>query len=150
MGKYNVLDIAKYFFDSGLFLSNKKLQKLVFYAYAWYLVKNNDNSNNIQNKLFNSRFEAWVHGPVCPELYYAYNDNRIRDYVAKPIEDCDVKNVLKIVLNVYGKYSGEELENFTHREEPWKKARNGCSVFERCTNTIKDIDIYEYYSKQIV
>ncbi len=148
MGKYDVLDIAKYFMDSGLFLSNKKLQKLVFYAYVWYLVRNNSSANEINTRLFDSNIEAWVHGPVCPKLYYAYNDNIIRKYDSKKIDEA-TQELLEMILEVYGKYSGDDLENFTHQEEPWQNARKGCTMFERCTHTIKDTDIYEYYSNQI-
>ena len=147
MGKYDVLDIAKYFIDSELYLSNKKLQKLVYYAYVWYLVKNN-NSNIIKNKLFESKIEAWVHGPVCPKLYYAYNNNTIRDYNVRNI-DHDTKKLLEMILAVYGKYNGDTLESFTHREMPWKKAREGYATLERCAQKIEDKDIYEFYSNQI-
>jgi hypothetical protein len=42
-----------------------KLQKLVYYCQAWSLVWEDE-------PLFDSRIEAWVNGPVCPELYRAH------------------------------------------------------------------------------
>lgn len=148
MEKYSVLDVAKYFVNSGILLSHKKLQKLVYYAYSWYLVKNNNSSENINNKLFDSRIEAWVHGPVCPELYYAYNNNAITKYNSKVI-DIDTKKILDLIVRIYGKYTGEELEKLTHNEEPWKNARRGYSSYERSNKEISDIDIYNFYSSRI-
>ena len=112
MIEYSVLDIAKYFVNSGVLLNHKKLQKMVYYAYSWYLVKNNTSVHNIKNRLFENRIEAWVHGPVCPDLYYAYNNNRIIEHESKRIDDKTIK-VLNLIIETYGKYTGEELEKMT-------------------------------------
>ena len=148
MKNYNVLDIAKYFVNSGILLSHKKLQKLVYYAYSWSLVKNNKSGNNLNNRLFNSRIEAWVHGPVCPELYYAYNNNKISMYDGKKI-DIDTKKILDLIIQIYGKYTGEDLERLTHNEDPWIIARKGYSQYERSSKEVQDTDIYNYYSNRI-
>lgn len=62
-------DVADYFIwlanDSGSFISNLKLQKLVYYAQAWYLAI-------YGQSLFDEDFEAWVHGPIIPSLYQKY------------------------------------------------------------------------------
>ena len=60
----DILDVARTFLymDS---MSHKKLQKLCYYAQAWYVT--------IKNKpLFEDDIEAWVHGPVVPSLYSQY------------------------------------------------------------------------------
>src|SRR5260221_3271487 len=62
-------DVADYFIrlanETGSFISNLKLQKLVYYAQAWHL--------GIKGApLFQEDFQAWVHGPVIPELYQKY------------------------------------------------------------------------------
>lgn len=43
-------------------VSNKKLQKLAYYVYAWYMTF-------YGVKIANMEFEAWEHGPVCRKLY---------------------------------------------------------------------------------
>jgi uncharacterized phage-associated protein len=62
-------DIANYFIwlanETGSFVSNLKLQKLVYYAQAWHLAIH-------ETALFEEDFEAWVHGPVIPVLYQKY------------------------------------------------------------------------------
>ena len=46
-------------------MTNKKLQKLCYYAKAWHLSLCDEN-------IINEDFEAWIHGPVCPQLYQTY------------------------------------------------------------------------------
>ncbi|MDT2255436.1 DUF4065 domain-containing protein [Paenibacillus larvae] len=45
----------------------QKLQKLCYYAYSFYLAI-------YEKKLFDDNFEAWVHGPVNPQLYTEYRE----------------------------------------------------------------------------
>lgn len=53
-----VFDIANYF-SSKEDMTHKKLQKLVYYAYAWYIALNNEVSSNIIHRLCsNTNFEA--------------------------------------------------------------------------------------------
>lgn len=148
MAEYSVLDIAKYFVESGVLLNHKKLQKMVYYAYSWYLVKNNTNAKDIKNKLFSNGIQAWVHGPVCRDLYYAYNDNKISEYESKRIDKNTIK-ILNLIVETYGKFTGEELEKMTHLEDPWINARKGFSTYERSNRKIKDEDIYNFYSSKI-
>ena len=70
---YTVDNIADFFLSKES-ISPKKLQKLVYYSYAWSIALLNDSPENIQFKLFESDVEAWVHGPVVPELYRKYKD----------------------------------------------------------------------------
>ncbi|MBS1456852.1 MAG: DUF4065 domain-containing protein, partial [Clostridium sp.] len=48
-------------------MSNKKLQKICYYIYSWYLTLYN-------HKIAPLKFEAWVHGPVSRELYNQYKN----------------------------------------------------------------------------
>jgi uncharacterized phage-associated protein len=47
------------------FISNQKLQKLVYYAQAWTLAL-------LDRELIEEDFQAWVHGPVIPDLFWRY------------------------------------------------------------------------------
>ena len=62
----NIYDVAKYFLHIDT-MTHKKLQKLCYFAQAWYLA-------NYGRPLVANRFEAWVHGPVSPDLYSRYRD----------------------------------------------------------------------------
>ena len=60
------------------------------------------------------------------------------------------QKILNMIIVIYGKYTGEELERMTHSEGPWKNARSGYSKYERSNVEIKDKDIYEFYSSKII
>ena len=62
------------FFLSKRALTPKKLQKLVYYAYAWFIALNNQSAEEIESVLFEEAPEAWVHGPVFPSLYAKYKE----------------------------------------------------------------------------
>lgn len=97
MNKLTVFDVAN-FFRSKEEMSHKKLQKLVYYAYAWYIALKNENKDNLENKLFyNCHFEAWIHGPVCPKLYIEYSNNygQVSKYKGKLDEYGKIENFRK-------------------------------------------------------
>ena len=141
-----VLDVAKFFLEKENFMTHKKLQKLVYYAYAWYMVRNNQPGERLMRKLFEGRIEAWVHGPVCRELYDRYSS--LNKYVAQALSTSE-KDLLEKIWLIYGKYTGAELENLTHKEEPWKTARGKLAGLVRSSKVIKDRDIYEYYHAKL-
>lgn len=57
-----------------------------------------------------------------------------------------MKDFLDIIINTYGKYTGNQLEAMTHNELPWIEARKGADSNMRSRETIKDSTIYYYYS----
>jgi Uncharacterized phage-associated protein len=151
MTKRTVFDVADWFLGKDS-MSPKKLQKIVYYAYAWVLTLMNESENDLDIKLFDSRIEAWVHGPVIPELYHKYKKHGgdiIPQKSDVPEFETDIKDVLEQVWDVYGKYTGNQLESITHQESPWIKAREGCSPVEICTNEIKDSDIFKCYIERV-
>lgn len=124
--------------------THKKLQKLCYYGYAWYLAQTDE-------ELFPNNFEAWVHGPVDPELYREYRHNRgyVGDFSVIPQYegdvDADALSIAKWVYEAYGSYSGTDLEMQTHREDPWINARGNRQPWERCDARILTEDIKKYY-----
>lgn len=144
----DIVDIARYFIDKKEYFTDKQIQKLVYYAYCWYIVKNNSSKEEIREKLFNESPEAWVHGPVFYSLYNEMTYNRKNFYNNYNFVklDNEIKNLLDLIYNVYGKYSGNQLEALTHKELPWIVARNGLSANEKSNRKLDDKIIYEYYS----
>lgn len=150
---YSVFDIANWFLNNLQDITIKKLQKLVYYAYSWYLVFYNQSADDISNRLFDSKFEAWVHGAVVPELFERYkkygsdilplNNDNMPDFLD------DVIDVLNQVVEIYGNYSGNELESINHQEFPWINARRGLATYEPSHVIISDVDIYNCYSKRV-
>ena len=150
---YDVFDVANWYLANLDNITNKKLQKLVYYAYSWHLVLNNPSIERLDCRFFENKFEAWIHGAVYPELYYRYSTNGsniISKYTGelKKFSEDEV-DVLKQVASVYGKYNGNELESICHQEAPWRKARNGLPPYEPSNNLIKDEDIFECYSRRL-
>ncbi len=146
---YDIIDIAKYFLSKNNDLTDKQVQKLVYYAYSWYIVANNESSDNIKNKLFQENPQAWIHGPVFNTLYremkYNIKSFLVNDNYKKSIKESD-KELLDLIYKVYGKYSGNGLEALTHSENPWILARNGLNEEEKSNNIIDDKVIFEYYN----
>lgn len=121
----SVHDVAKYFLsltdeEAGDFLSNLKLQKLVYYAQGFHLAL-------FDRPLFADRIEAWTHGPVIPALYRAYKDYgagavpRAEDFDPETLDEAICK-LLDEVYEVYGQYSAWRLRDMTHEEAPWVQA----------------------------
>lgn len=143
----DILLVARYFLSMES-MTHKKLQKLCYYAQSWVLA-------NFNRPLFPNRFEAWVHGPVSPDLYQRYKGwgwleiPIIRDWEGTRFEDDNVNEILRKVFEMYGGYSGDELEDMTHEEAPWKLAREGCLPHEYSRNPISMKAMRNYYGARI-
>jgi uncharacterized phage-associated protein len=139
-----IFELANAFLSMGP-QSPKKLQKLCYYAYAWYLAYNDE-------ELFENHFEAWVHGPVDPNLYKEYRSkgysewNSIPQYVG--LVDPDAKSIAEWVYNAYGNFSATDLEALTHKELPWIDARQGIDPWERSNAPILSENIKKFYREQ--
>jgi uncharacterized phage-associated protein len=144
-----VQDIADYFIwlanYTGSFISNLKLQKLVYYAQAWYLA--------IHDKpLFDEDFEAWIHGPVIPELYKEYCGFKwkpILKEVEEPKFTEEVKQFLDEVTDVYFGLDAYELEQMTHTEAPWIEARGDLPTDASCNEIISKESMREYFKPRV-
>jgi uncharacterized phage-associated protein len=139
----SVLDVAAFILRSHGPMTAMKLQKLVYYAQAWCLVWHG-------RPLFLERIEAWVHGPVIPDLYQAHRGRfrvTFEDIPGDPFRlgDAD-RRVVRAVLRFYGGQSSEWLSDLTHREDPWRLARGGLSGDGRGHSEISQESMREYYS----
>lgn len=151
-------DVAKYFLYratlDGELISPLKMQKLVYYGYAWTLVKN-------RKKLFEEQIEAWPNGPVIPSLYRELKKYESSPIPARYLGISDKKGIEKLenkfpedirqtLDKVYEKYvtkTAFELVVLVHSERPWKEAREGLSPSERSNNPISDDLIFETYGQ---
>jgi len=102
----------------GDFMSNLKLQKLLYYAQGVHLALHG-------TPLFPDPIEAWDHGPVCPEVYRAYKQfggNALPPPPGfKPMSlPQRARNVLNEVHRVFGQFAAWRLREMTHSEPPWK------------------------------
>ena len=141
-------DVADFFLSKGS-LTQKKLQKLVYYAYAWFIALNNESKDEITNELFKEQPEAWIHGPVFPSLYDRYknyNWNEIEKKESNLKLNKDLEAFLDDIWMKFGEFTADELEYMTHQESPWIKARKNVDFFERSNKKISKEDIFMYYN----
>lgn len=123
-------------------MTHKKLQKLCYYAKAWYLAINDEN-------LISEPFEAWVHGAVQPLLYQKY---RSYGFQLIPMFTGNLSelpeefiNFSREIFETYGEYSGDELEKINHQEPPWLNARIGLKPWQSSNTIISEDDMKAYY-----
>lgn len=153
MAAYDVFDVVDWFLSKET-MSPKKLQKLLYYAYAWTLVFHNESENDLNNKLFEDDIEAWVHGPVISKVYGKYKKYGYNQITEKPVEKPvfteEIEDTLNQVWEAYGDLNGNELETITHRELPWREAREGLSPLDASNKKLKDTTIFDFYLKEMV
>ncbi len=129
--------------------TNKKVQKLLFYAQAWSLVLN-------KKPLFNEKFEAWVHGAAIPKVYRTYSKfgtNQIEEEIeveefGKILSE-EEKDLLDNIWEVYGKYDADYLELLNHQEDPWQNARAGMPAGMASNAVIDEGVMREYYGEKL-
>lgn len=141
----SIFDVACYILEKRLpNMTHKKLQKLCYYVQAWALAVRGE-------RMMDCEFEAWVHGPVCRELYHQckFDVNSILRMTEIQIIEDDDAALIDVVLDMYGHLTGAQLEQSTHAELPWREARNGLHYWELSSNIIDDDLMATYYLNEL-
>ena len=146
MKKYTSKEIAKWFINrakidaknGGDYLTQLKLQKLMYYAKGFYYDFKNE-------PLFSSEISAQKFGPVVNDLIKdlkPYDKNPIQNAFTneKDISDDVVKNILEFVYRKVARFSAFTLVQYTHMETPWKDTPSH--------KIIKDELISKYFRRQ--
>ncbi len=142
-----MLRVIAYVFEKLEEVTPLMLQKLLYFIQGIY-------SALYGRPIFEEDCRAWVHGPVYPEVYELF-----RDFKYNPIDDTrfalfegtadalteEEKNVIDLVLNTFGMYSGKVLERITHNEDPWKEARKGYGDGIPSNTLLPKESIMKYY-----
>lgn len=147
MAKHTAPQVAKWFLahnritaddEGGEYISNLKLQKLLYYAQGCFLAVTDQ-------PLFNDAIVAWQHGPVVEAVYHQYKQNGAEgipfdeDFNFSDFTE-EENELLTEVYNVFGQYSAWKLRNMTHDEAPWQEtAQNAVIPVEK---------IKEYFKKE--
>ena len=136
----DIFDLADAFLSISS-MTHKKLQKLCYYAKAWYLALYDEN-------LIPESFEAWVHGAVQPDLYQKYKAYGF-NYIPQVFDTSNIPeeflSFAREIYESYGDLDGDELERINHREDPWINARGELKPWQNCDNTISEDDMKAYY-----
>ncbi len=139
---YPVNTIANYIINYvnetlGYNINNLKLQKILYYLEARYLLEND-------SSLFEEKIEKWQYGPVVPAVYFRFNhlgaeninhvpvqfdflklisddpDNSfVKTNEDETIHDDD-KNVINDTVKKLIKYNPFDLVDETHMHSSWK------------------------------
>lgn len=143
-GNANIFSLAKAFLSISS-MTHKKLQKLCYYAKAWYLALYDQN-------LIPEQFQAWVHGAVQPALYHEYKQYGY-EYIPRIINIADIPeeflSFAQEIYDSYGNLSGDELEQINHQEYPWIHARGNCKPWESCNHEISETDMKDFFRKMM-
>lgn len=145
-----MLRVISYVFERLEEVTPLMLQKLLYFIQGVSYALN-------AKPMFTENCQAWVHGPVYPEVYDIF-----RDFKYNPIEDArfvifecaeDVLTeeecrTIDLVVNTFGEYGGKVLERITHEEMPWKLARKGYTDNIPSNETITMENIEEYYTEK--
>lgn len=121
--------IVNYCNEHNIPISNLKLQKLLYYVQAAFLVRGKE--------AFSDEIRPWRYGPVVEAVYQEF-----KIYVNKNIETTvsdirladDEKTIINEVIESYKSYSPSRMIGKTHNEDPWKNAyRNEDEVIQKET-----------------
>jgi len=141
--------------ESGNFVTQMKLQKLVFFAHGLHLAK-------YDKPLIKEKFQAWKFGPVVPSIYrdykfygsspiadtnylFAFGDTDMRELWLKEI-DRKAKESIDTTWEGLKDTSAVQLSNWTHKEgSPW--AQNYVQGINDIV--IPDEQIKEYFKTNI-
>jgi len=138
------LDVAKYIIwyckENNLSISNLKLQKILYFIQAMFLVKN-------QEPCFGEYIEAWDFGPVVPEIYHEF---KMFGSSEIPLVYSDAENkivnkdkvMMDSLIDECAQRTASELVEITHNQRPWNDA------YEKyCSKIITNESIKEYFEK---
>lgn len=152
--------------SKGLSVSPLKLQKILYYTQAWHMV-----FFGRENQLFDTAPQAWVNGPVYPEVYRAYKNvvpwmcdhlrkehfgvksgERVNDVLCALAKDLRLSpeqlDFVESVVTLYGSRSQNQLVLYTHSELPWCEQREGLLPYEKSTRLISLNTMYSYYKER--
>lgn len=145
-----MLRVISYVFKKLEEVTPLMLQKLLYFIQGMSYALN-------KKPMFCENCQAWVHGPVYPEVY-----DMFRNFKYNPIEDArfaifegreeeltgDESKVIDLVVNTFGEYGGKMLERITHEEAPWKLARKGYADNIPSSEPILMENIEAYYTEK--
>lgn len=147
---YRALDVANYIIEychkENIKMSNLKLQKVLYFIQALFLV-----STSGTKPCFEDDIEAWDFGPVIPAVYQNYKIHGSSNIPIDPkdprkgyygkIKLSDAKLIESMIQRTKS-YSAARLVEITHNQAPWKNAYR-----PRMNRVISNESIYNYFKE---
>lgn len=141
---YNALSIAEHVIkrcnSKNKAISNLKLQKILYFIQAEFLVTKNA-------PCFFEIIEAWDFGPVVPEVYHKYkifgsaNIPAPADLMTYDVITDNDKKLMNDIIDNCVQYSASTLTEITQNQTPWIKAYKN-----NCDNVITNENIKKFFS----
>jgi uncharacterized phage-associated protein len=150
MAMHSATEVANWFVakaaESGDQITHLKVQKLLYYAEAW-------TQTLIGEELFPETLQAWAHGPVVPEVFQEFKEHAwkplpVPDQEKIPEISDQAITILQQVFDTYGDLPAKTLEDMTHQDQPWIKARGNLSAEERCEAVIAKSEIQSFFKNK--
>jgi uncharacterized phage-associated protein len=163
---YQAVDIANYVIkkaiDSKKPVSNLKLQKILYYLQARFLV-------DTGNPLFNDDIKKWKYGPVVESVYHEFknngsspitnvlsqiyveydNEGKISDIQIKQFDENDIsaedRRVIDQTIEVLNDYGAFELVDKTHRQPIWQDYEYAILNFPQSVGPYTNNEIKEFF-----
>ncbi|MAM84367.1 MAG: hypothetical protein CL472_06805 [Acidobacteria bacterium] len=135
-------------------ITHMKVQKLLYFAYGWWLVKHNE-------QLLSEAPSMWRYGPIFEKLYKAYaayGHAPLRapvgilfsDPVTVPEEDHDTLTFIDQVFDFYRGYDEKELSSLaSHIGSPWRDEAQANSFRVPPGSKIPDWRIRKHFARQL-
>ena len=105
--------------NGGELLTNLKLQKLLYYEQGYHLAI-------FDTPLFDDNIEAWMYGPVVPNVYDSFSEyhSQVLPLPKDEIITLEEKDetLFAQVYEALREFSAIGLANKTHAETPWIKS----------------------------
>lgn len=130
MGNYHAMDIAEYILgyaaQRNYPISNLKLQKILYFVQAQFLV-------SLNYPCFVEPIEAWDFGPVIRSVYNKYKRYGSSNIylgslsIETRLTERERQNIQLIVDNC-ANYSANQLVEITHKQSPWIDAYRGNGI----------------------
>lgn len=142
-------NVAKYVLNKSDDVTNMAIQKILYFI-------NGFSKQFLNEKLFVDDCEAWTHGPVYRDLYFAFctyfknviDKNELVDAYFINLTDRE-KKYIDDVLPYFNNYSGSALRNMSHLTDPWIEAREGLFDEDQSDRIIDQRDIDDYFNMVI-
>ena len=108
--------IILYYKNRNYGVSNLKLQKILYFLQALFLIKKDC-------ELFDEEIEAWGFGPVIPSVYRKYMQFGCMDIPTKDIDEPFIDNETKTIIDSFLEkvkdMSSTYLTDITLHQKPW-------------------------------
>lgn len=142
---YSAIDVAKYIIwyckEKGYSISNLKLQKILYFVQAAFLV-------DLGRPCFEESIEAWDFGPVVSEVYHKFKifgSADIPKAMCNGVESIIIRSdrqTINEMVDQCAEYSASSLVEITHNQDPWRNAYQ-----KGRNNVISNLSIQDYFDE---